>query len=510
MDDKLIWMETTHGRKSKCKTEFKAVVNKVLVSTLILTTVLGSVTPAFAANVPATHNNYNVQTGYTQEYGVSLEASIQNIQNTVNIINSLKAKGTVSASTLKTLVSQLYSLETAVRVNGGTVTNEVKVVISNAEKAIEGVKDAGEVEVALAVVKATLGIDTVTVQNKQAALKSFKDVPSTHWAHDAIMKMVGMNMFSGTTTPDANGVGTFDPNSTMTRAQFITVVTRYLYADEVSSTYDKLKAEGGKIDWYTSNYIVAVEKGLLTQYELGGYEGMQTPMSRQEMAMVLVRACDAKGEERGSTISNSRIPDYNSIGTAYRSYVKVAYTKGLIAGVDQQGTFVPSGTLTRAQAAMVLYRLVDEDSRNPIDVNEVVVTPSKPSQSQVQTWKEGQAHSMPKEGDIVIKADGTKVTIKRGIANVLGAGQGVDIWTGYKSVGQINHDYNNGVDSGEDMTVLVKDPITGEVHTETEWAIISSSDLNPNGKYRGDYDGEYYMNWWKWSAKLNKWLWQVW
>ena len=50
-------METTHGRKSKCKTDFKAVLNKVLVSTLVLTTVLGATTPAFAASVPTNQQN---------------------------------------------------------------------------------------------------------------------------------------------------------------------------------------------------------------------------------------------------------------------------------------------------------------------------------------------------------------------------------------------------------------------------------------------------------------------
>lgn len=42
-----ICMEQTHSR-SKCKRVFKGVLNKVLVSSLILATVLGSSTTAFA------------------------------------------------------------------------------------------------------------------------------------------------------------------------------------------------------------------------------------------------------------------------------------------------------------------------------------------------------------------------------------------------------------------------------------------------------------------------------
>ncbi|WP_180270686.1 hypothetical protein [Sporanaerobium hydrogeniformans] len=46
-----ILMETTHGRKSSCKTEFKAVLSKVLVSGLVLATIIGSVTPAYATEM---------------------------------------------------------------------------------------------------------------------------------------------------------------------------------------------------------------------------------------------------------------------------------------------------------------------------------------------------------------------------------------------------------------------------------------------------------------------------
>ena len=95
-NQKEIWMETTHGRKSKCKTEFKAVVNKVLISTLILTTVLGTTTPAFAASLPNSTPANNATITQTYEYGVSVENAISSIKNTIAAVNSLKAKGMVS------------------------------------------------------------------------------------------------------------------------------------------------------------------------------------------------------------------------------------------------------------------------------------------------------------------------------------------------------------------------------------------------------------------------------
>ena len=336
-------------------------------------------------------------------------------------------------------------------------------------------------------------------------LKSFSDVPTSHWAHDAIMDMVGRGMFDGTTTPDKNGVGTFAPNSPMTRAAFIAVITRYLYNDELQAMPTK---QGDP--WYANNYTIAVKKGLLSKYDFSmDAKVMNGGMLREEMAYVLARAMEVMGESTGATVLNSRIPDYDKIGTAYRSHVKIVYTKGLIVGTDGIGTFNPKGTLNRDQAATAIYRLIVPEARKPVDPNaSVTPTPSDTPTTAAQTWVEGQAHGMPKVGDTVIKADGTKVVIKRGIGNVLGAGQGVDIWSGYKQKGNIVTGYNNGTDGPNDTTSLFKDSVVGEMHTRREWSLISQA-TDPDGKYIGEYDGEVMNTWWKWSSDMGLWIWQA-
>ena len=132
---------------------------------------------------------------------------------------------------------------------------------------------------------------TLSVPALATDLKSFSDVPTTFWAHDAIMDMVSRGMFAGTKAPDANGVGEFNPNGTMTRAQFITVITRYLYADKLAGM---AKAEGDP--WYANNYIVAVQEGLIKKSDFSmDAKVMNVGMSREEMAYVLVRAMEVMG-----------------------------------------------------------------------------------------------------------------------------------------------------------------------------------------------------------------------
>ena len=126
-------METTHGRKSKCKTEFKAVMNKVLVSGLILATLMGStIIPVHASNISGKFV-IGDDIKITQTYGVSFDQTISNINNTIKAINDMKAKGQVSDAQIKELASQIYSLEQALSYNSDGDANVVEEVLNEAE-----------------------------------------------------------------------------------------------------------------------------------------------------------------------------------------------------------------------------------------------------------------------------------------------------------------------------------------------------------------------------------------
>ena len=196
-------------------------------------------------------------------------------------------------------------------------------------------------------------------ENKPAAvpaLKSFSDVGFSRWSHDAIMNMVELGIFSGTTTPDVNGVGTFDPTGTMTQAQFITVVTRYLFNDELSGM-------GQGAYWYSNNYDIALKYDLIEPGEFS-LSALNGPITRQEMAMIAVRVAKAQGEADADLVSIDQIADYSAIDSYYQGSVREAFSMGLIAGTDSLGTFAPRNTLTREQGAMVAYRLVNPGTRS--------------------------------------------------------------------------------------------------------------------------------------------------
>ena len=188
---------------------------------------------------------------------------------------------------------------------------------------------------------------------------TFSDVPEKHWAHTAIMNMTEKGMFKGTSHA-VNGVGTFSPDAPMSRAAFITVMVRYLYPNEIPA------AVAGQ-RWWEPYAAVAKAHGLVVDGEL---TDMDAAMLRQEMAVVLVRAAEQQGESVSLLVNTKHIADYDKIESTYRTYVRKCFTLGLIAGIDKKGTFAPLGEMNRAQAATVIYRLMNPATRAAVDLSD--------------------------------------------------------------------------------------------------------------------------------------------
>ncbi len=260
---------------------------------------------------------------------------------------------------------------------------------------------------------------------------SYSDVPPSHWAYAAITEMTSRGMFNGTSV-SANGQAYFSPNSDMTRAQFVAVLTRYLYGDELA------QMPAGDT-WYANNYMTALRHGLLTSEELTGGD-LSASCSRQEMSMLLVRAAyTGSGEVAGLLIPISNIPDYSKVDPYYKTYVLQAYSMGFLGGVDKKGTFNPEGHLTRAQAATVIYRLLDPSARVEIRFEEAASFTWENGTSYVGEIKDGEANGY---GKMVFPSIGTYVGY---FVNGNREGLGTFTWLqGDSYVGYWSNDKMNG------------------------------------------------------------------
>lgn len=353
-----ICVEFTHGRKNKCKTNFKGSINKILVSGLVLTTLLGTTTPAFAAELPNKFTDNNIS--IAQEYGVSVEDSISNIRNTIKAIEDMKANGSISTEQIETLAKQIYVLEMAVKSSNTDVSKEVISVLDSAEIAIKGLSGVKDVEIAIISTRASLGIDTATVQNKSQGkypTTSFDDLNQAKWASEYIMLCLQHGAIAGTRVADENGVSSFKPNDNVTLGQFLAVITRLI-------SPDKIQGDAG-VHWATPNYNAAVQSNIIRGSDFeSSPASLNSNLSRQDMAYILVNAAKANGETLESIPDvNLLMSDYNSINPSRQDAVKRAYSNGLLMG-DTQGKFNPHNTMTRAQMATVVCRLMEYAPRD--------------------------------------------------------------------------------------------------------------------------------------------------
>ncbi|MBE7050162.1 MAG: S-layer homology domain-containing protein [Ruminococcaceae bacterium] len=334
-----------------------------------------------------------------------------------------------------------------------------------------------------------------------SASANFSDVKQSDWYYDTVTEMTDKGLFKG------KGNNMFCPNDTMTKAEFITVVMRILYPDT-----DFTSKEGQP--WWQSAYDMALA-GLITKSEFPVSEIEQT-ISRQEMALVSSKALMMRGETFFITEDlHKKIPDYNQVGKEYTMYVEMAYSMGILCGVDSSGTFAPLQTLTRAEAATVLYRIVEPSVREKKDFSAPVVVKPNDTQGAI-TIKEGEKSErrFAKEGDIVIKADGTQVTLKKGAHGILGEGQGVAPDLGVINEGFTvtaknitGYSYAGGSGFYDSTGFVIKNQnyfineLTGEGHWSVEWEVMTSA---PKTSGTFDFQLSSDKNW-IWNADTGEW-----
>lgn len=190
-------------------------------------------------------------------------------------------------------------------------------------------------------------------------IKGFSDVAETDWSYSYIMLCVEHGAIDGTTPPDENGIGTFEPEQEVTLGQFLAALTKLLCPSAI------MPLEDG-VHWTLPYYDAAVKEGLIKETDFD-YTDINKNLSREDMAYILVSSAKYNGEVLTSNdgIENS-IADYATIHENRKDAVKKTYSNGLITGIDAKGTFAPANTMTREQMATVICRLMNYTERPDI------------------------------------------------------------------------------------------------------------------------------------------------
>jgi|GEM_PF-5270144 len=181
------------------------------------------------------------------------------------------------------------------------------------------------------------------------ASEVFPDIADGAWYHEAISHVVGFGLFHG--DPEGN----FDPQGIITRAQFAAVIARMVGADV--SAYG---AAGSFTDtaghaWAFDYIEWAAAHGVVTGFDDGTFRP-DAHITREAMAVMLARAIEGFDIDVPSGDALS-FADQAEISPWAVAGVGMLTQAGIIQG-RPDGTFDPTATATRAEAATVFSRLL--------------------------------------------------------------------------------------------------------------------------------------------------------
>lgn len=182
--------------------------------------------------------------------------------------------------------------------------------------------------------------------------QKFWDVSKEHWAFEYIADLAERGVITGYED------GSFKPEKTVTRAEWakIMVDSAGILANDNSVNFTDTA------NHWANKYINAA-KNYLTGYVDGSYRPNQAAVREDvTVAMVALKGYDVSDVDYSVL---SKFNDVNSISDYAKKYVAVAIEKELIQGFEDN-TFKGQGTLTRAQAAKLLYVAFQQGSADKI------------------------------------------------------------------------------------------------------------------------------------------------
>ena len=169
----------------------------------------------------------------------------------------------------------------------------------------------------------------------------FTDVIAGAWYYDAVMAMAEGGL--------VNGIGNnlFNPNGTLTYAQFCQILARAKMLD--------VGTENGY--WAYKAVESCLEAGYILYRGEINSANYDVPIPREAAVAAMFKGKQADLFLPTNNLSIEDIPDFDSISGEYQDDILNAYKYGITNGMDSNKTFNPKGLLTRAQVCQLFYNL---------------------------------------------------------------------------------------------------------------------------------------------------------
>lgn len=173
----------------------------------------------------------------------------------------------------------------------------------------------------------------------------FSDMDSALYAKDAVAHLAARGIVSG------KGNGTFEPNSYVTRAEFIKMVISAVSAKTDESAVPNF-ADVDASAWYAP-YVAAAQRSGIAYGNENNEFLPNAKITRQDMVVLLYRAMQTED----SVTEQASFTDGDEISAYALEAINYMFQKGYIHGIGD-GQFGARLNATRAQAATILYNLM--------------------------------------------------------------------------------------------------------------------------------------------------------
>ena len=253
------------------------------------------------------------------------------------------ASGTAAGGT--SVAIRGTNLATATAVDFGTTAARAFTVVSDTEIQTTAPAGTGAVDVTVVTPAGRSATSAADQFIYQPPARDFSDVPRTHWAYPYIRTLASRGIIVG--FPD----GTFRPDESVTRAQFVKMLELILGVSLGNGTtpFSDVPASA----WFAPYVSSAVQAGIVQGFSPHTF-GPNEPLTREQAAVLLARALKLAGT------TAPQFTDEGSDDAWAAPAVQASAAAGYMTGFPD-GSFRPLDPMTRAQAAKVLALVLGRD-----------------------------------------------------------------------------------------------------------------------------------------------------
>ncbi len=185
--------------------------------------------------------------------------------------------------------------------------------------------------------------------------KSYADVKTTEWYHDAVDYVISTGLMGSTNT----NAYTFEPGTIASRGMIVTIIWRLADKPLADSAIPFTDVPAGQ--WYTEAIRWAAANDILKDVAVSGAFEPNAPLTREQIAAIIYRYEQYQGGGFKGTINIdlSKFSDMNEISPLLVEAIGWCNNEGVLKGDNTTGKLMPKGNVDRAQLAQILMNYIE-------------------------------------------------------------------------------------------------------------------------------------------------------